>query len=84
MPTKEGMVTKEKDRNICGLKIRELRKERGMEQIEVSALLSVDYKIKLEQSDISEIERSVRGVRDFELKAFSEIFEVSADLLLGK
>ena len=55
-----------------------------MEQVDLSALLSVDYKIKLDQSDISEIERSVRGVRDIELKAFSEIFEVSADLLLGK
>lgn len=70
-------------KNICGAKIKELRKEAGMDQIELAAALDVDHNIKLEQSDISEIERSIRGVKDFELKAFSTIFGVSADNLLG-
>ena len=53
-----------------------------MGQVELAAALLVDRGIKMDQSDISEIERGVRGVRDYELKAFALIFDVSADLLL--
>jgi len=68
--------------NICGKKIRELRKKNKLDQVELSAELSVSYDITINQSDISEIERGVRGVRDFELRAFSKIFNVSTDFLL--
>ena len=68
--------------NICGKKIRELRKIGQLDQVDISAELSVSYDIIIDQSDISEIERGVRGVKDFELKAFAEIFNVSADFLL--
>ena len=68
--------------NICGKKIRELRKKDQLGQVELSAELSVSYDIDINQSDISEIERGVRGVKDFELKAFAEIFNVSLDFLL--
>ena len=68
--------------NICGQKIKHLREDAGMGQIELAAALLVDHRIKMDQSDISEIERGVRGVRDYELKAFTLIFNVSADLLL--
>lgn len=69
--------------NICGKKIRELRKKDQLGQVELSAELSVSYDIDINQSDISEIERGVRGVKDFELKAFAEIFNVSLDFLLA-
>ena len=69
--------------NICGPKIRQFRKERQMDQVELAAALSVDHDIHLDQSDISEIERGVRGVKDFELKALAEILFVSTDLLLS-
>lgn len=68
--------------NICGRKIKHLREGAGMGQVELAAALLVDHRIKMDQSDISEIERGVRGVRDYELKAFALIFNVSADLLL--
>jgi transcriptional regulator with XRE-family HTH domain len=70
--------------NICGQRVRELRESRAWDQVELAAALAVDYGLKLEQSDISEIERGVRGVRDFELKAISLVFGVSADWLLGE
>tara|TARA_B100001939_G_scaffold219936_1_gene189296 strand:- start:5277 stop:5450 length:174 start_codon:yes stop_codon:yes gene_type:complete len=54
-----------------------------MDQVELAAELSVEYDIKLDQSDISEIERRVRGVKDFELLAFAKTFNVSTDFLLG-
>ena len=68
--------------NICGLKIKLLREKLGWSQVELAAALSVDSGIKIEQSDISEIERRSRGVRDYELRAFADAFSVSADFLL--
>ena len=68
--------------NLCGRKIKHLREGADMGQVELAAALLVDHEIKMDQSDISEIERGVRGVRDYELKAFASIFDVSADLLL--
>ena len=68
--------------NICGKKVRDLRNEKKWGQVELSAELSVSYDVDIDQSDISEIERGVRGVKDFELKALAAIFNVSADFLL--
>ncbi|MGL5666548.1 MAG: helix-turn-helix domain-containing protein [Shewanella sp.] len=68
--------------NICGYQIKKLREDRGWGQVELAAALNVDHGIKIEQSDISEIERRIRGVKDFELKAFASVFGVSADWLL--
>ncbi len=54
----------------------------GLDQSELAAALQVDFQIKLDQSDISEIERQVRGVKDFELDAFSRVLAVSPEWLL--
>jgi transcriptional regulator with XRE-family HTH domain len=69
--------------NISGERILKLRVERGWAQVELAAAVHVDHGLQIEQSDISEIERSARGVKDFELKAFADVFNVSADWLLG-
>ncbi|MGF1603661.1 MAG: XRE family transcriptional regulator [Thermosynechococcaceae cyanobacterium] len=53
-----------------------------MTQADLSAALDVDYGIILSQSDISEIERQERGLRDYELDAIATILEVSPMLLL--
>ena len=68
--------------NICGNKIKELRTSKQWSQVELSAALSVDYGLVLDQSDISEIERGVRGVKDYELKALAEIFGVKITSLI--
>ncbi len=68
--------------NICGNKIRELREEREWGQIDLSAALTVDFSIELSQSDVSEIERGARGIKDYELKAIAAIFDVTTDWLL--
>lgn len=54
----------------------------GWDQNELAAALQVDFQIKLDQSDISEIERQVRGVKDFELDALSRLLGVSPEWLL--
>ena len=70
--------------NICSNKISELRKKNDLAQVDLAAELSVSYDIVMNQSDISEIERGVRGVRDYELKVFAKVFEVSTDFSLDK
>ena len=69
--------------NICGDKIKSLREDINMKQIDLAAAMKVDHNIEIDQSDISEIERGVRGVKDYELKALAEIFEVTTDWLLN-
>jgi transcriptional regulator with XRE-family HTH domain len=69
--------------NISGTAIKHLRKQHNWSQIELAAALNVDHEINIDRSDISEIERGVRGVKDFELKAISNVLGVTADQLLG-
>jgi len=68
--------------NISGLRIKQARERIGWDQNELAAALQVDFKIKLEQSDISEIERQKRGIKDFELDAVSRLLGVSPEWLL--
>lgn len=68
--------------NISGQRIKQARERMGWDQNELAAALQVDFQIKLDQSDISEIERQVRGVKDFELDAISRLLEVSLEWLL--
>lgn len=54
----------------------------GWNQVELAVALEVDFEFKLDQSDISEIERQVRGVKDYELDAVSRLLRVSPEWLL--
>ena len=68
--------------NISGKRIKQIRTERQLGQVEISAALDVEYNIKLSQSDISEIERGERGIKDYELDAISRILEADPTWLL--
>lgn len=68
--------------NISGVRIKQAREQRGLDQVELAAALSVDYNLKLDQSDISEIERGIRGLKDFELDAIARVLDVSPIWLL--
>lgn len=68
--------------NISGPRIRKAREQRGWDQSDLAAALEVDFQIKLAQSDISEIERQKRGVKDFELDAIARLLAVSPQWLL--
>jgi transcriptional regulator with XRE-family HTH domain len=59
-----------------------MREKLQMGQVDLSAALEVDFQIKLTQSDISEIERGVRGIKDYELDAIARIFNISPLWLL--
>lgn len=68
--------------NISGERIKQIRSQRQLGQVEISAALDVEYNIKLSQSDISEIERGERGIKDYELDAFARILEADPTWLL--
>lgn len=68
--------------NLSGRRIRDRRKELNMGQVELAAAMKVDFDIVIDQSDISEIERDVRGVKDYELDAIARILDVSPMWLL--
>ncbi len=70
-------------KNISGSRIKERRLELNMGQVELAAALIVDHKLIIDQSDISEIERGIRGVKDFELVAIAEILDVKIDWLVS-
>lgn len=68
--------------NLSGERIKEIRIQRQLGQVEVSAALDVEYDIKLSQSDISEIERGERGLKDNELDAIARILETDPTWLM--
>lgn len=72
----------EEKQNISGPRIRHARLEHGLNQVELAAALYVDYGVKLEQSDISEIERQVRSLKDYELDAISRVLDIDPIWLL--
>lgn len=71
-----------KQRNISGSRIRQARLHHGLDQVELAAALNVDHGVKLEQSDISEIERQVRCIKDYELDAIAKVLDVDPIWLL--
>jgi transcriptional regulator with XRE-family HTH domain len=75
-------ATRSRPANISGRRIQNARLRKHLDQSELAAALSVDFDIQLDQSDISEIERGVRGVKDFELLAIARVLEVDPSWLL--
>ena len=69
-------------KNISGPRIRQVRLQHNLAQVELAAALNVDYGIKLEQSDISEIERQDRCVKDYELDAIARVLDIDPVWLL--
>ena len=61
-----------------GYKIRKLREELGLSQLELSEKLNLNNRI------LSRIELNERSVRDDEFVIFADFFGVSTDYLLGR
>ena len=70
-------------KNIAGKRIKEVRLQLGLSQDQLSGRLA-RHRITIDRAGISKIETGIRGVYDFELKAFSTILKISADWLIGK
>ncbi len=69
-------------KNISGRRIKERRQALKLGQVDLAAALTVDFELILDQSDISEMERGIRGVKDIELDAIARVLDVSPLWLL--
>ena len=70
------------DRNLIGARVTKARKMRKMKQVDLLAKLQVAG-IDITTPALSLLEGQRHPVSDIELKALSEILEVSVDWLLG-
>lgn len=70
-------------RNLVGARVEQIRKEQGIKQKDLLALLQV-YGLDLNASALSKLEGQIRFVTDTELLALADILNVSVDWLLGR
>ena len=79
----EMKILGEKGRaNVCGVRIRKIRQERGYSQNDLAIKLQL-ADMNLTQKAISRIETGDRVVPDYELKYFAAVLGVSVTELLG-
>ena len=69
-------------KNICGDRVHEARCRRRLTQSDLAAKLQLAG-IIIERDSVSRIEIGTRFVADYELRALSEILQVSVNWLLG-
>ena len=69
-------------KNICGQRLKQIRKKRKITQTELAARLQVKG-VNIERDSISRIEIGTRFVTDYEIVILSEILDVSVSWLLG-
>ena len=70
-------------RNICGKRLKQIRKQRKLTQEDLAAKLQLKG-LDLSQTTISLIEAEKRIITDFELKYLADVLKVSICELLGK
>lgn len=68
-------------RNVSGKRVRQMRKKKRMTQAELAARVQT-MGVVLEQDSISRIEREIRMVQDYELRALAEALGVTSDWLM--
>ena len=71
-----------RNKNVAGGRIKQARAELALSQDQLSGRLA-KLGITVDRAGISKIETGIRGIYDFELKAFAKILNVSTDRLLG-
>lgn len=70
------------NKNVCGVRISERRKEINMKQVDLLRKLQ-EKGLDFNASGLSKIEGQIRNINDYELIAISEILGVSVNWLLG-
>lgn len=73
--------TKTGEKNIIGLRLKNLRKEHNLSQRDLARQLQLAG-IDMDKNVITRIETNKRYVTDLELKALTEIFQVTYDYLI--
>lgn len=73
--------TKTGEKNLIGLRLKDLRKEHSLSQRDLARQLQLAG-IDMDKNVITRIETNKRYVTDLELKAITEIFHVTYDYLI--
>ena len=69
-------------KNICGARVKEARKKKGLTQDNLAAKLQVEG-VNIERNSVCRIEIGTRFVADYELMALCKILNVSPEYILG-
>lgn len=70
-------------KNVCGIKIRELRKEKHLSTKKLEIMANLAGYDTLTQNAIIKIELGMRFVADYEVAIFAELLETTPEYLLG-
>ena len=69
-------------KNICGKKVREIRKKNDITQDELAARLQVEG-VNIERDSISRLEKGTRFVADYELMVLAKVLDVKIEELVS-
>lgn len=69
-------------KNICGIKIKKIRKEKHLTCKELEIMASLEGHDFLTQNTITKIELGIRFVPDYELVIFAKLLDTTVDDLL--
>ena len=69
-------------KNICGEKVREIRKKNDITQDELAARLQVEG-VNIERDSISRLEKGIRFVADYELVILAKVLGVTIEELIS-
>lgn len=72
----------EERKNVCGIRIRELRKERHLTQKQLAIKAQLAGYDFITETAIIKLERGTRFIPDYEVSVFAELFNTTADDLL--
>lgn len=70
-------------KNICGIKIRKIRKEKHLTCKELEIMASLEGYDFLTQNAITKVELGMRFVPDYELAIFAKLLDITVDELLS-
>lgn len=69
-------------KNLCGIKIRELRKEKKITQKKLSIMAQLAGYDFITETAIIKLERGTRFIPDYEINIFAELLETTPEHLL--
>lgn len=72
----------EKRKNVCGLRIREIRQQQGLTVQKLSVMAQLIGYESITPSAISKAELGTRFIPDYEIPIFAELLKTSSDDLL--
>lgn len=69
-------------KNICGIRIRELRKQKKITQKKLSIMAQLAGYDFITETAIIKLERGTRFIPDYEINIFAELLETTPEYLL--